>query len=772
MNHTRTTPGRTRAPASLPSGTPGHRYRAPLPTVLLVLAVGAASPALGEPSTASDELVEEIVVVGHPLSGEGLALPATVLSADELERKAAESIGATVGNEPGIHNSSFGIAAGRPVIHGLGGARVRIMEDRIDTLDISVTSGDHAVAVDPFIAERVEVLKGSATLLYGSGAIGGVVDVHTGRIPHEVPERVNGALDLRGSDNGDGRNGSFRLDGGGGNLAWHIDGFAREADDYDIPGYAESAMLRALEEEEEHHDEDEHGEDDHDEADDHDEEEEEGHHDEDEHADEEEVHGYLPGSGFEVRGGSVGFSFVGDRGFIGLSVSGLNSEYGIPGHGHAHGHDEDDEHEGELGHDDEDEDHADDDHDDEEAGHDEDEELHEEEAEGTPIADLEQTRIDLEAGLASPFDGVENINLRIGINDYEHLEIEPSGEIGTAFENKAWEARMEMTHAPAGGWRGALGVQLGDREFSVVGEEAFTPPVDTQSAGLFWVGERSVGDLGLEAGLRYDRVQHDPAHGSSADFNGASASVGLIIPLGDRWEATLLADYSSRAPVGEELFSDGPHLATRSFEIGDPGLDQEQARNLAATLTGGGDRWSARGTFYYTDFADFIYQAATGEEEDGLDVREFAQADATFAGFEVEGRVTVAEWGLGSLELGAFFDMVSPELDISGNEHLPLIPPDRVGVSVEFANDRLRANLDFVRAFEQDDVAEFELPTDGYDDLRARIAWRFRPGDMAVDLFLAGRNLTDEEQRRHTSIIKDLAPEPGRTIEAGLRMQF
>ena len=335
MNHIRTTRGRYTRPASRACRTSRRPYRASsLPTALLVLALGGASPALGEEtSTASDELIEEIVVVGHPLSGEGLALPATVLSADELERKAADSIGATVGNEPGIHNSSFGAAAGRPVIHGLGGARVRVMEDRIDTLDVSVTSGDHAVTVDPFIAERVEVLKGSATLLYGSGAIGGVVDVHTGRIPHEVPERVNGAVDLRGSDNGDGRNGSFRLDGGGGNLAWHLDGFAREADDYEIPAFAESAMLRALEEEEEHHDEDEHGADDHDddEADDH-EEEEEGHHDEDEHADEDEVRGYLPGSGFEVRGGSVGFSFVGDRGFVGLSISGLNSEYGIPGH--------------------------------------------------------------------------------------------------------------------------------------------------------------------------------------------------------------------------------------------------------------------------------------------------------------------------------------------------------------------------------------------------------------------------------------------------------
>ncbi|MDE0349494.1 MAG: TonB-dependent receptor [Gammaproteobacteria bacterium] len=761
--------------------------------VLAILGAAVANAAQAEePAPASDEIIEEIVVVGHPLSGQGLALPSTVLTAEDLESKAADTIGATVGNEPGIHNSSFGAAAGRPIIHGLGGARVRVMEDRIDTLDVSVTSGDHAVTVDPFIAERVEVLKGSATLLYGSGAIGGVVDVHTGRIPHEVPERVHGAVDLRGSDNGDGRNGSFRLDGGGGGMAWHIDGFAREADDYEIPGFVESAALRALADEEEmHHDEDEElGEDDHDEdeaeGEDHDEdegedheEEEEGHDDEDE----EEVRGRLPGSSFEVRGGSVGFSFVGDRGFIGLSVSGLKSEYGIPGH--AHGHGDEDHGDEEFGHgdEDEDEDHADDededhgdededeDHEEEEGDH-EDEEGHGDEAEGTPVADLEQTRIDLEAALANPFEGFESINLRVGINDYEHLEIEPSGEVGTAFENDAWEARMELTHAPAGGWRGTLGAQFGDRQFSVLGEEAFTPPVDTQSAGLFWVGERSVGDLGVEAGLRYDRVEHDPAHGQSRDFNGASASLGLIIPLGNSWEATLLADYSSRAPVGEELFSDGPHFATRSFEIGDPGLDTEQARNLAATLNGGGDRWSARGTFYYTDFADFIYQAATGEEEDDLEVRQFAQADATFAGFEVEGRVTVAEWGGGRLELGAFFDMVSPELDVSGNDNLPLIPPDRVGVSVAFRNDRLRANVDYVRASDQDDVAEFELPTDGYDDLRARIAWRFRPGDMSLDLFIAGRNLTDDEQRLHTSIVKDLAPQRGRTVEAGMRMRF
>ena len=137
-----------------------------------------------------------------------------MVAGEELDRKAADSIGATVGNEPGIHNSSFGAAVGRPVIHGLGGARVRIMEDRIDTLDVSVTSGDHAVTIDPFIANQVEVLKGSGTLLYGSGAIGGVIDVHTGRIPHNAYKRVGGRLDLKSADNGDARNGSFRVDRG------------------------------------------------------------------------------------------------------------------------------------------------------------------------------------------------------------------------------------------------------------------------------------------------------------------------------------------------------------------------------------------------------------------------------------------------------------------------------------------------------------------------------------------------------------------------------
>ena len=681
-----------------------------------------------EPEEEQDDTIEEIVIIGHPLSAEGLATPTDVLGNGELQRKLADSIGATVAGEPGIHSSSFGVAVGRPVIHGLGGARVRVMEDRIDAMDASVTSGDHAVTVDPFIADRVEIFKGSGTLLYGSGAIGGVLDTHTGRIPHTVPEELGGKLNLGWADNADAVNGSFRLDGGAGSFAWHLDGFRRDADDYEIPGFAESALLRAMEEEHE----------------------EEGHEgeegeEEEEHEEEQEVFGVLPGSGLDVQGGSAGFSIVGDRGFIGVAVSNLDAEYGIPGHGDAHGHEE----EGKEG---------------------KEEEEHEEE--GAPFIDMQQTRVDVEAALADPLPGFTNLNVRFGVNDYQHAEVEPSGEAGTAFDNQAWEARVELTHGPVAEWEGAVGLQLADRSFSVVGEEALTPPVDTSSLGVFWVGERSFEDFELEAGVRLESVEHEPAVGEGKDFTTASASLGAIVPLDATWTASVLADYSSRAPVGEELFSEGPHLATQSFEIGDPEIQDEQALNFSATLRGDGARWAVAGTLYYTSFRDFIYQAAAGEEMEELMVRRFAQADATFTGLDLEASVTVAEWGDSQLELTGFFDMVSAELDLSGNDNLPRIPPSRAGIGLQFDSGGFSANLDYVRASKQDSVADYELPTEGYEDLRVYLSYEVETGKRLTGVYVRARNLTGDEQRKHTSIIKDLAPDPDRTIEVGVRFRF
>ncbi len=662
-------------------------------------------------------LIEETIVVAHPLSAEGLSQASIVLGGEALKRKTAGTIGATLAQEPGVHSSSFGTAVARPVIHGLGGPRIKVMEDRIDALDVSVTSADHAVTVEPFIADRIEVLKGSSTLLYGTGAIGGVVDVHTGRIPHNVPDALNGGIETRFDDNADGNVTTGKLNGGGGGFAWHLDGTIKDGDEYDIPGFAESSRLRALEEAEE-------------------EEEVEA------HEEEEEVRGRLPGSDFDMESYAGGASVIGDWGFFGVSISRLEADYGLPG---GHGH--------------------------EEEGEEEEGEEHGEEEEGNPVLDLEQTRYDLELGLNDPFDGVTAINVRLGINDYEHQEIEPSGEVATQFENDAWELRGEVIYALQN-WRGVVGVQHQSRDFSALGEEAFVPPVDSTDTSLFWVGERDLGNADLELGLRVGRVEHDPSAGSSESFTTYALSVGGVIPLNDNTRLGLLLDHSSRAPVGEELFSNGPHLATGRFEIGDPTLDEEVATSLSATVEHRSERWNATVTGYVTQFSDFIYEEGTGAEMDELPVFQFFQEDATFIGLDAELAVIASTWDGGDLTLRAMFDVVSAELDISGNDNPPRIPPLRFGLGAEARFGRITASLDYLRAAKQDNQSASELETDGYDDLRAYIGARFDFSGGALDLFLSGRNLTDDEQRYHTSFIKEFAPAPGRRVEAGARLTF
>ena len=735
-------------------------------------------------SAANAEGAEIIEVHAHPLSGEGLADTTTVVEGEELRRQVEPSIGATLADEPGIHAASFGQASGRPVVHGLAGARVRVMEDRIDTMDASVTSQDHPATVEPFIADRVEVLKGPGTLLYGSGAIGGVVDVHTGRIPHTVPDRpIQGRAELRAGDNGERQTGALRLDGGGGNFAWHLDAYSRDAGEYDIPGFAESARLRALEEHEEHEDEDHEGEG-------HDEDEEGHHEDEEDHDEHEEdpVEGHVPGSQLEMSGGALGASFIGERGFAGVAISTNRALFGLPGHSHGHGHEEEHgEHEDE---------HAEDE--DEHEGEHEEEEEHHEEAEGNPTLDLEQTRIDLEAGLRDPFTGFSALNFRMGLNDYEHVELEPDGVVGTRFQNDAYEGRVELVDDDLAAGT-VFGLQFSGRDYSVTGEEAFVPPTQSDSLAIFWVGQFAFDAFDMDAGIRLGRVTHDAAHHEEAehdahhdeegeheedehedevepphgseDFTPWSASVGIFIPTESEWQWGFRADISSRAPVIEELFSYGPHLATQSFEIGDASLGAERATNLSATLSRTTERFSVHATAYRNGFAGFIYQTWTGGEEDGLPVAAYAQSDAAFTGLDLAIEYKWLEFDNGDVSLKLMYDLVDAELDISGNGNVPRLPPSRIGLGIDGNWGDLSASLDFRQMGDSDDVAVNELATDGWSDLRAYIGYRL-PAAQGLEVFLQGRNLTDEEQREHVSSIKDLAPLPGRTLEAGLRIRF
>jgi iron complex outermembrane recepter protein len=369
-----------------------------------VLAALAAANAAADPQVHRE--LQEIVVTATPIVLDRLstAKPTTVLTGDALLIALAPTIGETVSGEPGIRSTFYGPAASRPVIRGLGGDRVQVLTDGLATLDVSGLSEDHAVAIDPALADQVEIIRGPATLVYGSGAAGGLVNVVTNRLHEDVPVAPEGLLEVRGDTALGERAVAGRLDAGVGRVALHLDGVWRETDDYEIPGYAESARLRAEEIAEG---------------------EEPG-----------EMRGKVDNSDSRTTAGGAGASYVGEGWMVGLAYSRYDSRYGIPG-GHGHGHEEGEEHERE-----------------------------EEEEEGDLTIDMKQDRLDLAARFDLAALGGSVLRLRGAANDYEHAELEPNGEIGTLYQVDGRELRAALDHGRRDGLHGTFGLQWQENDLS------------------------------------------------------------------------------------------------------------------------------------------------------------------------------------------------------------------------------------------------------------------------------------------------------------------
>jgi iron complex outermembrane receptor protein len=686
----------------------------------LAIAAAFALPAddgLAQAHTDRAKTLDEIVVTASPLRqrADDIARPVEVLAGAELDDQRAATLGETVSRLPGVQSSFFGPGVGRPIIRGLDGARIQVLNEGLGSLDVSTVSVDHAVTIEPFLADQIEVLKGPATLLFGPGAIGGAVNVVDGRI-HEAPvEGVTGRAEVRGDTVADERAGMARLDAGNGTWAFHIDAFHRDTDDYEIPGAAER-----------HDDHDDHGH---------------GHGGGDDHDDEDE--GVLENSATRTKGGAFGVSWTGARGFAGVAVSRYESLYGIPG---GHGHE--DEHEDDAG-----------------AGSGD-----EGEEDEVVTLDIRQTRVDFKSGLEQPFAGHDALRVRLAHNDYGHTEFE-GDEIGTVFDNQAYEGRVELVHAPLAGWTGAYGVQFGRRDFEALGEEAFVPPSETSDLGLFLIEKRSWDAFNVELGGRYDRVRIDPAADLPSNRTSTfSASAAGEWRFADDWHLRLGLDRAQRAPVAEELYSDGAHVATQTVEIGDPDLDRETANQVELGLHYHGPVLELRLSVFDNRFDDFIYLADTGEEDEGLPVRLWTQGDASFRGAEAEAKITVADNATGRYRLRVMADTVRGELDDGGD--LPRIAPGRFGGGLGWSLGSWRAGLSALRYRSQDRVAEFETQTDGYTLLEADVAYGFDLGRTQMEVFAQGRNLGDEEARLHTSFLKDRAPLPGRSFGLGLRAFF
>lgn len=668
---------------------------------------------------------QTLVITGNPLEHTILemAAPAVIVSGDELTQKRGSNIGETLAEVPGVNLSSFGAGAGRPVIRGQQGNRVTILSNNSSTQDASNASPDHWIAAEPLLAKRVEILKGPATLLYGGGAVGGAVNVVDNRIPTELPDGIEGGVEVRMGDSATGERstvGTFSTANGG--LAFNIDAFKSETDEIETPGFAESYYLREQEEAE--------GEAGHDEA----------------------ASGILENSDTDSKGGSVGFSYISDAGYWGMSYSDYERNYGLPGHAEHH-------EEGAV--------------------------FEPEPAEEAVRLDLRQQRWDMKGRWNDPFDGFRSLSVQFASTDYKHQEIE-GAEVGTTFLNDAQETRLELVHDSWNGWQGAFGLQYSDSDFVTIGDEAYIPASNTEKLGLFWLEEYEVGHWHTELGARYDKQTITTDMFGQRDDNAFSVAVGSLWHLDEHWTLPINITRAQRLAAVEELYSNAgnteatyvPHLATASIEVGNPDLGKETANNIDIGIRYNSDSVSASVAIFHNRINDFIYLAheehepAPGEvhAHDELPVFVYSQADAVFEGAEAEIDWRFASDGLAVWRAGLFGDYTNAEL--KSGPYLPRTPAKRLGGSIGFDYDMFTSNLSATKVFDQDHLAEDELPTDGYTLVNLDLGYNVFFDESELFLFLRGQNLTDAEIRDHSSFLKDRAPRAGRSLLAGFRWTF
>ncbi len=326
-------------------------------------------------------------------------------------------------------------------------------------------------------------------------------------------------------------------------------------------------------------------------------------------------------------------------------------------------------------------------------------------------------------------------------------------------------------------------MQATHRDFAAIGEEAFVPPNQTDSWAVFAFEELERGKWRLQAGGRFESqdvsARDSVREGQRVErsFDGVSGSLGGVWqhPGSEGYSVGLSVARSTKLPNAEELFSNGPHLATRAFELGNPDLGKETSLGVDLTLRKATGRLSGEITFFQNRFDDYIFEQETGLEEDGLAVFQFVQRDAEFRGAELDGvfQLYHTEPAHVDLEFGA--DFVRAELRGSGGESgepLPRIPAKRYRLGVHYVGEKINGLVEAQRVAEQDRTAALETSTEGYTLVNASVGYRFFTERVVYDLLLRGTNLTDEEARSHTSFLKDVAPLPGRDVSLALRVTF
>lgn len=677
------------------------------------------------------------------------ATPVSVLSGETLRRQQAATLGDTLEKLPGVQSNFHGNVASTPIIRGLSGPRVLITQNGLDVSDVSRVGPDHAVASEASTAKQIEVLRGPATLFFGSGAIGGVVNVVDQRVPTSTETRGEFVLETQTVN--DQKLGTFNVTTGVDNMAFYADGFYRDSNDYETP------VAPDIDDPDGAH--------------------------------------VVENSNEESSGFTLGTSYLFDQGYVGVAVERFEREYGVPGHSHG--------------------------------------------GDTSVFADLEQTKYQLLGEYNFTNDFLQSVHFRAGYTDYEHAEVE-GGLVGTTFSNETEELRVELLHKPMAGWRGGISLHYKGSDVFAQGEEAFTPPSEMEMFAVALMEERHFGDFLVQLGARAESVtldassvllpeldahEHDDEHdhdehahdeheheGSEfvrqfavdQEFTPISLSAGVVYTINESYNVGVSLSRSERAPSASELLSFGPHIGTRTYEIGalfdlseegefvlsQTAIDLETANNIDLTFRKTQGDVGFVFNAFYNQVDNYYFQEETGlfaesghdhdhdeeghgeeehsedEHSDELPVYLFGSADAILHGFELQ----VAWQTTDNLKLDFFADYVKARLKDGGA--LPRTSPMRVGSHVAYTLDNIRADLDITYFAKQDDISTFETETDGYTLVDASITYDIPLGDIDLSVYLSGENLTDEEARVHTSFLKDIAPRPGRNFAFGVRGYF
>jgi len=698
-----------------------------------------------------DKKVETIVIKGntHLLRSDlDSLISSTLIEREQLDMMQANSLGETLKLTPGIHANYYGPSASRPIIRGLDGPRVKILQNGLSGGDASASAPDHQVSSEVSTATQIEVLRGPATLLHGSGAIGGVVNVIDDRIPKKLNDEVTGEVIGVFTSVNDAKDLAFNVQASSGSFAFYADGFVKDANETHIPV--------ALEHDEHEEHEEEHGE-----HEEHEEEHEEGH---DEHG-----RKVIENSQNRSDGFTIGSSFITDDFMIGLSHGRTFSKYGLVGHEHG-------EHE---------------EHEDEHGEHEEDEhEEHEEHGdELLPWVETQQDRTQLNAAWFNLDHGIDSISFKAAHVDYKLQEIEDNS-VATQITNKSDEIKVQLHHRWLSEWQGIVGVHLVDSATTPVGEEANSPATKTATNAIFATQRRQIGDAQWHLGARVEHVEVKPqlSQGntlSSISFTPISWAGGVDWALNDKQQLLINLSHSQRALSASELFAFGEHLGTQSFDVGayfnmniEGGkatgspttqfnkLETENANTLDIGWRYSSDDFVFASSLFYSKVNNFSYQARVLAEGGDLPIYQYRQADAKLHGGELQFSYFIND----NLTFSSFIDY--SQVELTSGEDLPRIPPLRISNTLNWEHQDWHYNIAVTSYAKQNKVGKFETSTQGYTLVDLGVYKHQDVGFGQLKYFLKANNIFNQEARVHSSFLKDKAPLPGASIKMGVRWSF